>query len=91
MPKKDKKPSVPKEKTGFDLPVVCARCARIYMYRNQTEARCPKCAFNRWLDIRALVRESRTENAPGAQKQLLELLWRAADFVETDDINEDVA
>jgi len=71
------------------LPVICARCARIYMYENQPEARCPKCGFNRWYDVRLLIRESRIEKGPPALKQLLELLWRAADFVELEDVNED--
>ena len=83
----DKKSSTPKE--GLHLPVMCDRCARIYMYQNQPEARCPKCAWNRWIDVRMLIREARSHEP--ARKQLMETLWRAADFVEMDDINEDVA
>ncbi len=75
------------------MPVMCLRCARIYMYRGQPGVRCPKCAFCKWADPRTLCRNVAAGGDAGAAaiKQMTGILWHAADFVETEDINEDVA
>ena len=73
--------------------VICARCARVYVYRGGVSM-CPKCHFERWLDLRALVKEANAESRKGpkapASRQLFILLMQAAEFVEDGDIAEDV-
>lgn len=82
-----------KQPSGMTATVMCVRCCRIYVYRGSPEARCPKCGFNKWVDPRILCRELAAggETTITAARGFSALLWKAADFVETDDINEDVA
>jgi DNA-directed RNA polymerase subunit RPC12/RpoP len=86
---RDKKDREARPEGMLVLPVMCSRCARVYMYQSQPEARCPKCAFNRWLDVRLVVGAARTDES--AKKQLLEILWRAADYVEGENTDEDLS
>jgi len=76
------------------LGVMCVRCARIYLYDNQPEARCPRCGWNRWVDPRMLIRDivGQGQGDPAAaQKQLHEIIWKAVEYVEDEDPKEDVA
>lgn len=77
-------------KATMHLPVMCYRCARIYIYLGQPEARCPKCGFSRWADPRQLCRDV-ADHKPGAIQQLTSIVWRATEFVEEGDTNEDLA
>jgi DNA-directed RNA polymerase subunit RPC12/RpoP len=80
----------PRKKIGMHLPVMCLRCARIYMYENQPAARCPKCGFGKWVDPRMLCKDMASGSRVAIQT-VTEVLWKASDFVESGDINEDTA
>ena len=76
------------------LGVMCLRCARIYVYNSEPEARCPRCGWNRWVDVRMLIRDVSGKGFGDKKvslKQLLEVLWKAVDYVEDEDPKEDIA
>lgn len=85
---KDKKTPEEKKPGEMHLPVMCVRCARIYMYHNETRAHCPKCGHDKWTDPRALCKEI-AGGSKVAIQSVTEILWKASDFVETGDISED--
>lgn len=87
--KEEKKSPAEKKPGEMHLPVMCVRCARIYMYHNETRAHCPKCGHGNWIDPRLLCKEL-AGGSKAASQTVTEILWKASDFVETEDINEDV-
>jgi len=77
------------EKEAQAAPVMCRRCARIYMKLQGQRPRCPKCGFAGHIDPRRLCREI-GEKRGSAMKELTGLVWRACEFVEEGDIAEDL-